>query len=97
MALRDVRVLAQALADHDDWDAAGNAYSRERSQYRRVVQTVEDWQSTVLMDTGTEADALRDKVLPSWSADRSRHPDTFIAGPGPTLDETARRRFFGED
>ena len=58
---------------------------------------MEDWQSTVLMDTGPEADALREKVLPSWSADRSRHPDTFIAGPGPALDEEARRRFFGED
>lgn len=97
MALRDVRVLAQALADREDWEAAGNAYSQERSKYRTVIRTVEDWQSSVLMDTGPEADALRDKVLPSWSADRSRHPDTFIAGPGPVLDETARRRFFGED
>ena len=97
MALRDARVLAQALAAHEDWDAAGIAYSQERSQYHGVIHTVEDWQSTVLMSTGAEADALREKVLPSWSADRSRHPDTFIAGPGPTLDEAARRRFFGED
>lgn len=97
MALRDVRVLSQALADHEDWAAAGNSYSEKRSQYRDVIRTVEDWQSTVLMNTGPQAGALREKVLPSWSADRSRHPDTFIAGPGPALDEAARRRFFGED
>ena len=97
MALRDARVLAQALAEHQDWDVAGNAYSVERNQYRQVIQTIEDWQSTVLMDVGPEADSLRAKVLPSWRSDRSRHPDTFFAGPGATLDEEARRRFFGED
>ena len=97
MALRDARTLAQALADHQDWDAGGSAYSQQRGQYWKVIQTIEDWQSTVLMDTGPEADALRDKVLPSWNADRSRHPDTFFAGPGATLDEAARRHFFAED
>lgn len=97
IALRGVRVLADALANNEDWESAGKAYSVERNQYRTVVHTVEERQSTVLMETGPEADAFKEKVLPSWSADRRRHPDTFIAGPGPALDETARRRFFGDD
>ncbi|PKB82121.1 MAG: hypothetical protein BZY88_05300 [SAR202 cluster bacterium Io17-Chloro-G9] len=51
----------------------------------------------VVIDTGPEADALRSKIFPLWGQDRTRHPDTFISGPGQPLDETARRRFFGEE
>ena len=97
LALRDARTLAQALAVHEDWEAAGNAYAIERDRYYSVVHTVEDWQSTLVLNTGPEADALRTKVFPLWGQDRTRNPDTFISGPGERLDEAARRRFFGEE
>lgn len=97
LSLRDARTLADALSASGDWDGAGNAYMEQRQRYYPVVHTMEDWFSTLLMDTGPEADALRARVFPLWGRDRGRNPDTFMNGPGEPLDETARRRFFGED
>ena len=97
IAIRDARILRDRLLHHDNWDEAGNAYAKERGQYYAVVHTVESWQTEILMETGPEADARREKVLPLWREDRTRHPDTFLSGPGPTLDDQARRRFFGEE
>lgn len=97
LALRDARVLRDQLLREENWDAAGTAYAETRAQYYGVVHTVETWQTRLLMETGPEAEARREKALPLWQQDRSRHPDTFLSGPGPTLDETARRRFFGEE
>lgn len=97
LALRDARVLRDQLLRHDHWDTAGNDYAEARAQYYGVVHTVETWQTRLLLETGPEADARRERALPLWQQDRSRHPDTFLSGPGPTLDEAARRRFFGEE
>ena len=96
LSLRDARVLRDQLLSHDDWNEAGNAYAEEHDQYYGVVHDVELWQTQVLMETGPEADVRRQRAVGAWQEDRTRHPDTFLSGPGPTLDEHARRRFFGE-
>ena len=97
LALKDARVLRDCLLGNDDWELAGNAYAEEHKQYYGVVHTAELWQSQLLLETGEDADAWRARALPLWRDDRSRNPDTFLSGPGETLDEKARRRFFGEE
>lgn len=97
LTLRDVRVLRDQLLCHEDWDQAGQAYAREHDRYFGVTHTVETWMTRMLMDTGPEADARREMVLPRWREDRTRQPDVFFSGPDQTVDETVRRRFFGEE
>ena len=97
MALRDARVLKEQLLAHEDWDEAGKAYSEAREQHFGVVHAMENWQTQLLMDTGPEADALRSQAMRSWREDRTRNPDTFLSGPGDSLGESDRRRFFGEE
>jgi len=97
LALRDVRVLRDHLLRNDDWEQAGNAYAQEHDQYYGVIHDFELWETQLLMDTGLEADTLRKQAFAGWREDRTRQLDILLSGPGPTLDEKARRRFFGED
>jgi len=46
-------------------------------------------------ETGPEADARRTRALPLLAEDLRRMPDAIFSGPEVTLDETARKRFFG--
>ena len=95
--MRDARVLRDQLLSNDDWDAAGEGYAQEHDRYYAVEHTMELWNTQMLMDTGTEADALRARALPLWGEDRTRHPDTFLSGPDHPVNESVRRRFFGEE
>ena len=97
MALRDARVLKEQLLSHDDWDEAGMSYAKARQQYSPVVHSMENWQTQLLMDTGPEADATRERAFRAWRDDRTRNPDTFLSGPVEKLDESDRRRYFGEE
>ena len=97
LTLRDVRVLRDQLLRHENWDEAGNAYAVEHDRYCGVLHTFESWMTKMLMQTGAEADARRTRAIPLWREDRTRLPDIGLSGPDQTLDETARRRFFGEE
>ena len=97
LAIKDARVLRDNLLSNGDWEEAGNAYAEEHKQYFGVVHTAELWQSQLLLESGEDADARRARAIPLWREDRSRNPDTLLSGPGETLDELARRRFFGEE
>ena len=97
MALRDARILTEKLLAHDDWDEAGKVYAKERRQRLAVIHAMENWQTQLLMDTGLEADAIRDRAMRSWREDRTRNPDTFLSGPGAPLGESDLRRFLGQD
>ena len=96
-ALRDARVLKERLLEGDDWDSSGRAYTEARQEYFDVVHAMENWQTRLLMDTGEDADATRAKAFRSWRDDRTRNPDTFLSGPGSSLGEPERLRYFGED
>ena len=97
LSLRDARVLRDQLLSHDSWDEAGNAYAEAHDQYYGVIYTFELWQTKLLLETGQDADARRQRAFAAWREDRSRRLDIFMSGPGTTLDEQARRRFFAED
>jgi 2-polyprenyl-6-methoxyphenol hydroxylase-like FAD-dependent oxidoreductase len=97
MTLRDVRVLRDQLLSHSDWDAAGHAYAAEHDRYYAALHKAEDWFASVFFAGGVEAEARRARALPLIGVDPSRVPDFQFSGPEVPLDESVRRRFFGEE
>ncbi|SUZ83326.1 uncharacterized protein METZ01_LOCUS36180, partial [marine metagenome] len=97
LTLRDVRVLRDQLLSNKDWDKAGRAYAAEHNKYFTVTTTVHRWLEKMLVETGPEADARRELALPLWREDDTRRVDTVASGPDHAIDETVRRRFFGEE
>ena len=90
-------MLRDQLLNHEDWVEAGHAYAQEHDKYFTVYNTVESWFEQLLVETGPDADARRAQALPLWREDATRRLDTFASGPDHTIDETIRRRFFGEE
>ena len=97
MALANARELRDQLIKHDDWDEAGEAYSEAWLQLHHTIHTAEAWATRLLLETGPEADKRRLQAFSLWREDRTRNLDTFLSGPVQPLDETARRRYFGEE
>jgi 2-polyprenyl-6-methoxyphenol hydroxylase-like FAD-dependent oxidoreductase len=97
LTLRDVRVLRDHLVYTDHWEEAGHAYADVHDRYYGVLHTYGAWQTLMLATTGPEADARRAKAMPLWREDPTRNPDIVHSGPDRSLDEAARRRYFGEE
>jgi 2-polyprenyl-6-methoxyphenol hydroxylase-like FAD-dependent oxidoreductase len=98
LAVRDVRLLRDALLASDDWDVAGREYAAAHDRGYATIHTTEDWFTTFFLETGPEADARRERALPLIAEEPDRLPDGFMSGPDAApADESARRRFFGED
>jgi 2-polyprenyl-6-methoxyphenol hydroxylase-like FAD-dependent oxidoreductase len=97
LTLRDVRVLRDHLVYTDHWEEAGHAYADVHDRYYGVLHTYGAWQTLMLATTGPEADARRAKAMPLWQEDPTRNPDIVHSGPDRSLDEAARRRYFGEE
>jgi 2-polyprenyl-6-methoxyphenol hydroxylase-like FAD-dependent oxidoreductase len=97
LALRDVRVLRDALLAGGDWSTAGDAYAAEHDRHYGAVHRVTGWLRTLLYDPGPEAAAIRVRALPLQAAEPARRIDHVGLGPDAPSDEAARRRFFGED
>jgi 2-polyprenyl-6-methoxyphenol hydroxylase-like FAD-dependent oxidoreductase len=97
LTLRDVRMLRDHLLSHTDWDAAGHAYAQEHDRYYGVLHTNDTWWGEIFFRGGPEAEARRAHVLPLLAQDKTRIPDHAIGGPELALNETVRRRFFGEE
>lgn len=96
LTLRDVRTLRDHLQRTDDWDAAAHAYAAEHDRYYAAIRTAEDWNTTIFMEVGPEADARRARALPLLFQDPTRQPDHLITGPDLPCGEPERARFFGE-
>jgi 2-polyprenyl-6-methoxyphenol hydroxylase-like FAD-dependent oxidoreductase len=97
LTLRDARVLRDHLMRTDDWNAAGHAYADEHDDYACRLHTFHQWMTAMYLAAGPEADARRARAMPLIGADPSRQPDALFVGPDLPVDETARKRFFGED
>ena len=97
LTTRDVRVLTDELTSNDDWDAAGHAYAQEHDRYFGVIRTVSTWMSELLYTPGPEGDARRAKAMPLIAQDGDRIPDANFSGPDMELDESMKRRMFGEE
>jgi menaquinone-9 beta-reductase len=97
LTLRDARVLRDALLASDDWDTGGRAYAAEHDRYFATVHRADSWFTDIFMDVGPAADARRERALPLILQDPTRICDVPHSGPESPCDETARRRFYGED
>jgi menaquinone-9 beta-reductase len=97
LTLRDARVLRDHLIHTDDWDAAGGAYAGEHDGYAGRLHTFHHWMTAMYLATGPEADVRRARAMPLIGQDPTRQPDALFAGPDLPVDETARKRFFGEE
>lgn len=96
MALRDVRVLRDALLANSDWDRAGHEYARQHDEYFQRSRKVCGWLRTLFQDPSPEAQALRERAMPKIAEDQSRVPDHLFSGPDLPADENVRGRLFGE-
>ncbi|RPJ43668.1 MAG: FAD-dependent monooxygenase, partial [Candidatus Latescibacterota bacterium] len=75
LALRDVRVLRDALLADEDWDSAGRAYAEEHDRYFGALHRMEEWMRVLLYEVGPEADARRERAFPLLQTDPTRWPD----------------------
>lgn len=92
LALRDARVLSDALCASDDWNAAIHGYATQRSVYYAALLRLERWMTQVLYEVGPEADALRERVMPRLG---ELGVDLVGAGPDSRTDEATRAALFG--
>jgi 2-polyprenyl-6-methoxyphenol hydroxylase-like FAD-dependent oxidoreductase len=97
LTVRDVRVLRDCLLSHENWDEAGHAYAEAHDRHYGVIHRVEHWLSQMFFETGPAAEARRARALPLIAQDPTRALDHVVSGPELPLDETVRRRFFGEE
>jgi 2-polyprenyl-6-methoxyphenol hydroxylase-like FAD-dependent oxidoreductase len=95
--VRDVRVLRDCLLADEDWDTAGDAYATEHDRYSANVRTVNQLFRSLFLEQGAEADARRARALPLLAGDGSRAPDHLFSGPELPLNDSVRRKFFGEE
>jgi menaquinone-9 beta-reductase len=97
ITLRDVRVLRDYLRRTEDWDVAGHAYAEERDRHFGAIHTVDNWLTELFYGTGPDAEVRRAKALPLLAQDPTRALDHGFSGPELPVNETVRRRFFGEE
>jgi 2-polyprenyl-6-methoxyphenol hydroxylase-like FAD-dependent oxidoreductase len=97
LTVRDARALRDALLHYEDWDVAGHAYAKQHDQYYSILHTVTKWVGQLIYDTGQEANARRARAVPLLAQDRTRMPDHIFSGPDRFVDESTRRRLFGEE
>jgi menaquinone-9 beta-reductase len=97
LTVRSVRVLRDHLLANDDWDAAGRAYAAAQDHDYGVIHRVTQWFGQMFYEPGPEAEARRAKALPLIAQDKTRMLNHLLSGPDLPADETARRRFFGEE
>jgi 2-polyprenyl-6-methoxyphenol hydroxylase-like FAD-dependent oxidoreductase len=97
LTVRDARVLTDALLRYKDWDVASHAYAEQHDQYYGILHTVTQWVGQLIYDTGQEADARRARAMPLLAQDQMRMPDHIFSGPDRSVDESTRRRLFGEE
>lgn len=96
LAMRDVRVLTEALAATDDLDEALSRYAGEHATYHDALRRQTQWLELVFRTPGPKADELRQVAMPKIAADPRRAPDVLGEGPEGPSDDAARARFFGE-
>jgi 2-polyprenyl-6-methoxyphenol hydroxylase-like FAD-dependent oxidoreductase len=97
LTVRDARVLRDQLLTHADWNDAGHAYAEAHDRYYGALHTATNWFGQIFLESGPEAEARRAKALPLIAQDATRVLDHVVSGPDLPLDETVRRRFFGEE
>jgi hypothetical protein len=81
----------------DDWDKAGHEYAEERDRHFGAMRTVTRWLTQLNFEPGSTADARRARALPLIAREPNRMPDHLNSGPDLPVNESVRRRYFGEE
>lgn len=100
LAFRDARLLRDLLASESDWQAAIEEFARQRVAYFAPLRAHAGWAARLMLETGPEADRLREQVARAREIDPTAGGFSGIHAFGPdglVADEAARRHFFGED
>jgi menaquinone-9 beta-reductase len=97
LTLRDVRVLRDSLLGCDDWDKAGNVYAEQHDHHYGVIREATYLFGCMFYESGPVAEARRAKALPLIAEDPTRAPDHLFSGPDLPLNDSIKRRFFGDD
>jgi 2-polyprenyl-6-methoxyphenol hydroxylase-like FAD-dependent oxidoreductase len=92
LTARDARVLAESLAQNDNWQLAADQYSARRDVYYQAQLRLEAWMRAIIYTPGPQSDALREVALPRMG---SAAPDLFGLGPDSPSDNAAREALFG--
>jgi menaquinone-9 beta-reductase len=95
LALRDARVLRDALITNDDWDKAAHSYATLHDVYFKKGHDWEDFLTDFFYGNSDEARAQRAKALPLISEDPTRLPDHVVSGPDLPFDEGVKARMLG--
>jgi 2-polyprenyl-6-methoxyphenol hydroxylase-like FAD-dependent oxidoreductase len=99
LLFHDVRALSELLLAESNWETAVEEFAERRRRAFAVIHEVDCW-NNVFFDTSVQAGRLRDgheralqhePTLGGFSSIEVRGPSGLAA------DETARRRYFGED
>ena len=99
LVFRDARELSDLLFAADDWSAATHEYAERRTRYFDVIRQFDLWRNILDMETGEEADRLREGNKSAEEADPTLGGFAFIDGRGPdglVADADARAMYFGE-
>jgi 2-polyprenyl-6-methoxyphenol hydroxylase-like FAD-dependent oxidoreductase len=96
LALRDARVLRDALSNDSDGDQAGHRYAEQHDAYFHNCHTSTVWFRQIFQEQSPEAAVRRHRALPLIAKDLTRVPDHIFSGPEMSLDDSVRARFFGE-
>ena len=72
------------------------SWATEHDQYWETMLTCTRWFGQMYYDTSADAAERRMTALPLIAQDETRIPDHIISGPDLPLNETVRKRFFGE-
>jgi 2-polyprenyl-6-methoxyphenol hydroxylase-like FAD-dependent oxidoreductase len=98
LVFRDVRELSDLLLEGGDWPEAIHEYAERRSRYFAVIREYDRWLNIRDMETGEEADRLRegnkraedaDPTLGGFALLEARGPDGLVAN------AEARASYFG--
>jgi menaquinone-9 beta-reductase len=96
-ALLAARMLRDSLLAHEDWETAGHAYARAHAVLRSRTNTTNAWFTTIFLEPGATANAIRERLFGRIAEDPTLLPDTIFAGPelAPPTD-AHRRNIFGD-
>jgi menaquinone-9 beta-reductase len=99
LVFRDARELSDLLLADDDWATATREYAERRARYFDAIRQFDLWRNILDMETGEEADRLREGNKQAEEADPTLGGFAFIDGRGPdglVADAAARAMYFGQ-
>jgi 2-polyprenyl-6-methoxyphenol hydroxylase-like FAD-dependent oxidoreductase len=100
LVFRDIRDLSERLCHETVWSGVPAAFAAERDHDHGVLRAHAQWVAPLSTETGTDVEALRERIERARAADPTAggYAALFVTGPaGLVADDVARRHFLGED